>query len=189
MTTLIQQAAADAEGWTVGQVQQLKNVQMCPVHYKNHQALLQLLPRGDMSIMVPFAPSVFRGTGDETRLNICFETPASVTECMQRIEAIIIEKCRDLIPKLEALWTSCVKPTLHGPQLRCKLNTTGPHKIQMVNDAGMVDIPIADLQRRHVLPIVSIRGVYIQRNQVGLMIDAAACIVGDKPGEAQITFL
>ena len=35
----------------------------------------------------------------------------------------------------------------------------------------------------------SIRGVYIQRNQVGLMIDAAACIVGDKPGEAQITFL
>ena len=23
----------------------------------------------------------------------------------------------------------------------------------------------------------------------GLMIDAAACIVGDKPGEAQITFL
>ena len=62
MTTLIQQAAADAEGWTVGQVQQLKNAQMCPVHYKNHQALLQLLPRGDMSIMVPFAPSVFRGT-------------------------------------------------------------------------------------------------------------------------------
>ena len=35
----------------------------------------------------------------------------------------------------------------------------------------------------------SIRGVYIQRNQVGLMIDAAACIVGDKPGEAQITFV
>ena len=53
----------------------------------------------------------------------------------------------------------------------------------------MVDIPIADLQRRHVLPIVSIRGVYIQRNQVGLMIDAAACIVGDKPDEAQILFL
>jgi hypothetical protein len=24
---------------------------------------------------------------------------------------------------------------------------------------------------------------------VGLMIDAAACIVGDKPGEAQITFV
>ena len=35
----------------------------------------------------------------------------------------------------------------------------------------------------------SIRGVYIQRNQVGLMIDAAACIVGDKPGEAQIAFV
>ena len=70
-----------------------------------------------------------------------------------------------------------------------ELNTTGPHKIQMVNDAGMVDIPIADLQRRHVLPIVSIRGVYVQRNQVGLMIDAVACIVGDKPGEAQITIL
>ena len=181
MTTLIEQAAPDTEGWTVGQVQQLKNVQMCQVQYKSQHALLQLLPRGDMSIRVPFAPSVFRGTGEETRLSIIFETPASVVEHMQKVEATIIEKSRSLIPNIDALWSPCVKPTLHGPQLRCKLNTTGGHKIQLVNEeGGLSDLPIAELQSRRVLPILNVRGVYIQRNQVGLMLDVAACLVGDK---------
>ena len=85
MTTLLEQAAADVDGWTVGQVQQLTNVQMCPAQYKNQTALLQLLPRGDMSIRVPFAPSVYRGTGEEVRLGIVFETPASVIEHVQKI--------------------------------------------------------------------------------------------------------
>ena len=80
MTTLIEQAAADVEGWTIGQIQQLKNVQMCPAQYKNQTALVQLLPRGDMSIRVPYVPSVFRGTGEEVRLGTVFETPASVSE-------------------------------------------------------------------------------------------------------------
>ena len=30
------------------------------------------------------------------------------------------------------------------------------------------------------MPILAVRGVYIQRNQVGLMLDLAACIVGPK---------
>ena len=191
MTTLIEQAAPDTEGWTVGQVQQLKNVQMCPVQYKSQQALLQLLPRGDMSIRAPFAPSVFRGTGEETRLSITFETPASVVEHMQKVEATIIEKSRALIPNIDALWVSCLKPTLHGQQLRCKLNTTGGHKVQLFNEeGGLSDLPIAELQSRRVLPILNVRGVYIQRNQVGLMLDVAACLVGEKPDAApQIMFV
>ena len=190
MTTLIGQAAADVEGWTIGQIQQLKNVQMCPVQYKNQTALVQLLPRGDMSIRIPYVPSVFRGTGEEVRLGIVFETPASVIEQVRQIEAILIEKSRAAIPNIDALWTSCVKPTLHGPQLRCKINTTGFHKVQLVNDAGNVDMPLGDLQSRRVLPILNVRGVYIQRNQVGLMIDVAACQVGPKPTESpQISFV
>ena len=124
MTTLIEQAV-DAEGWTVGQAQQLKNVQMCPARCKSQQALLQLLPRGDMSIRVPFAPSVFRGAGEETCLSIIFEAPASVVEHMQKVEATITEKSRSLIPNIDALWSPCMKPTLHGPQLRCKLHDRG----------------------------------------------------------------
>ena len=190
MTTFIEQAVADVEGWTIGQVQQLKNVQMCPVQYKNQTALVQLLPRGDMSRRIPFVPSAFRGTGEEVRLGIVFETPASVIEHVQKIEATIIEKSRATSPNIDALWSSCVKPTLHGPQLRCKINTTGFNKVQLVNDAGNVDMPLGDLQSRRALPFLNVRGVYIQRNQVGLMIDVATCQVGPKPTESpQISFV
>ena len=117
-------------------------------------------------------------------------TPASVIEHVQKIEATIIEKSRATIPNIDALWSSCVKPTLHGPQLKCKLNTTGAHKVQLVDDKGSEDMPIADLQSRRALPILNVRGVYIQRNQVGLMIDVAACRVGPKPTESpQISFM
>ena len=166
------------EGWTVGAPQQLKNVQMCPIQYKVRQALIQLLPRGDMSIKVPFAPSVYRGAGQETRLNVTFDTPASVIAQMQQVEDTIVAKAREILPNLDALWCSCIKPTPYGPQLRCKVNTEGPHKIQLISEEAL---SVEDLQRRQVLPIVSIRGIYVQRNQAGLMVDVVACIVGEKP--------
>jgi len=178
MTTLLEQAVG--EGWTVGAPQQLKNVQMCPIQYKGRQALIQLLPRGNMSIKVPFAPSVYRGTGQETRLNITFDTPASVIAQMQQVEDGIVAKAREILPNLDALWCSCIKPTPYGPQLRCKVNTEGPHKIQMISETGEA-LTVEDLNRRPVLPILAIRGIYVQRNQVGLMVDVVACIVGEKP--------
>ena len=176
MTTLLEQAVG--EGWTVGAPQQLKNVHMCPIQHKGRQALIQLLPRGDMSIIVPFAPSVYRGTGQETRLNVTFDTPASVIAQTQQVEDAIVAKAREILPNLDALWCSCIKPTPYGPQLQCKVNTEGPHKIQLISGEALT---VEDLQRRQVLPILAIRGIYVQRNSAGLMLDAVACIVGEKP--------
>ena len=181
MTTLLEQAAADEGGWTVGPVQQLKNMQMAQILYQGRPAMIQVVPRGDMSLRIPFAPSVYRGTGEETRVSCTFEAPQSVVEHMEQLEKIIIAKARD-VPHIDALWVSCARHTPHGPQLRCKLNTEGPRKIKLVNEAlEPLDLPVAELQQRQAVPILSVRGVYIQRNQVGLMLDMAACIVGPKP--------
>ena len=76
--------------------------------------------------------------------------------------------------------------------MRCKLNTEGLRKIQLVNEAlEPLDLPVAELQHRQAVPILSVRGVHIQRNQVGLMLGMAACIVGPKPEREamQIDFL
>ena len=56
----------------------------------------------------------------------------------------------------DALWCSCIKPTPYGPQLRCKVNTEGPHKIQLISGEALT---VEDLQRRQVLPIFAIRGI------------------------------
>ena len=152
---------------------------MCPIQYKGRQALIQLLPRGNMSIKLPFTPSVCRGTGQETRLNVTFDMPASVIAQMQQVEGAIVAKAREILPNLDALWCSCIKPTPYGPQLRCKVNTEGPHKIQLMSEGEA--LAVEDLQRRQVLPTLAIRGIYVQRNSAGLMVDVVACIVGEKP--------
>ena len=90
MTTLLEQAAADEGGWTVGPVQQLKNMQMAQILYQGRPAMIQVVPRGDMSLRIPFAPSVYRGTGEETRVSCTFEAPQSVLEHMEQLEKIII---------------------------------------------------------------------------------------------------
>ena len=153
--------------------------------------MIQVVPRGDMSLRIPFAQSVHRGAGEETRVSCTFEAPQSVVEHMEQLEKNIIAKARD-VPHIDALWVSCARHTPHRPQLRCKLNTEGPRKIQLVNEAlEPLDLPVAELQQRQAVPILSVRGVYIQRSQVGLMLDMAACIVGPKPEPkaTQINFL
>ena len=105
---------------------------------------------------------------------------------------MIIAKARDQVPHIDALWVSCARQTPHGPQLRCKVNTEGPRKIQLDNEAlKPLDLPVAELQHKQAVPILNVRGVYIQRNQVGLMLDMAACTVGPKEEREamQIDFL
>ena len=76
--------------------------------------------------------------------------------------------------------------------MRCKTNREGRDKSKLVNEASApLDVQVAGLQLRQAVPSINVRGVYIQRNQVGLMLDMAACIVGPKPEPQamQIDFL
>ena len=61
-------------------------------------------------------------------------------------------------------------------------NADGADKIQLYNEAGEpISIPLEDRQRRNVLPILSIRGIYAQRGMCGLMMDVAAMMCGERP--------
>ena len=135
---------------------------------------------GDTSLRVPCAPSVpsvYRGAGEEVRVSCSFKTPQSVVDHMEQLEKMTIAKARDQVPNIDALWVSCARQTPHGPQLRCKVNSEVPRKIQLVNEAlEPLDLSVAELQHRQAVPILAVRSVYIQRNQVGLMLDMAACI-------------
>ena len=182
MTTLLEHAV-DEESWAVSAPIQLENVQVAPVHYKGHLPRIQLLPRGE-SARVPFAPGVYRGTGQETRLSIILDAPSAV-EHLERLEQILIQKAREHIPLVENLWSSCIKETPFGKQVKCKINADGSYKVQLVNEAlEPMDIPLQDLQRRDVLPIICVRGINVQRAQCGLMLDIAAMICGEKPTHA-----
>ena len=122
MTTLIEQAL-DAADWAVTAPVQLKNVQAAHIQFKGAHPVLQLLPRDDLSCRIPFAPSVFKGTGEETRRNVLFDVPPSIIDAIERIEQIVRDKVRQYIPLVDSMWSSCLK-TPHG-QMRCKINIEG----------------------------------------------------------------
>ena len=181
MTTLIEQAL-DEESWAVGAQVQLKNVHIAPVHFKGQTPRLQLHARCHLLTRIPFAPGVYRGTGQENRLSLLMDVPANVIEQLERIEAILIQKAREHVPLVESLWNSCVKNTPFGKQVKVKLNADGAYNMQLYNEAGEpISIPLEDLQRRNVLQILSIRGIYAQRGMCGLMVDVAAMMCGERP--------
>ena len=72
----------------------------------------------------------------------------------------------------------CVQNTPFGKQAKAKLNADGAYKIQLFNEAGE---PISILQRRNALPVLIIRGIYVQKAQCGLMSDIAAMMCGERP--------
>jgi hypothetical protein len=182
MTTFIEQALDEAD-WAAGVPVQLKNVQAALIQFKGAHAMLQLLPRDDLSCRIPFPPSVFKGTGKETPLNVLYDVPPSGVDAMLRIEQIVCDKARHFIPLVGSLWSSCIRTTPYT-QMRCKINVEGLYKIQLYDQAGEpISIPIEDLAKRPVVPVVNIRGVYMQRAQVGLMMDCSGLVVGAKPEE------
>ena len=70
--------------------------------------------------------------------------------------------------------SSCVKETPYGKQVKCKLNAEGSYKVQLFNEAlEPMSIPLQDLQRPDVLPMVCVRGIHVQRASCGLMLDMA----------------
>ena len=109
---------------------QLKNVQAALIQLKGAHAMLQLLPRDDLRCRIPFPPSVFKGTGEETRLNVLYDVPPSVVDAMLRIEQIVRDKAHCYIPLVNSMWPSCARTTPYT-HMRCKISVEGLYNIQL----------------------------------------------------------
>ena len=73
-------ADADAQAWAIGPPLQGKVIQTANVTYNGKPATAQLMPRSQMgSVTTPWAPNVYRGTGEEERQTITFEITHSTS--------------------------------------------------------------------------------------------------------------
>jgi hypothetical protein len=98
-------ADADAQAWAIGPPLQGKVIQTANVTYNGKPATAQLMPRSQMgSVTTPWAPNVYRGTGEEERQTITFEITPELYEQFQRLENAILEKARGIVPNVDAFW-------------------------------------------------------------------------------------
>ena len=106
-----------------------------------------------------YEPSVFQGTGAETRLNIVIRAPESAREALRVIEETILPNG----------YTSC----LRDGAIRAKIDVT---RAKFYDSEG--EIPAPSSYRQRCNAFIEIKGTYSTRQAAGLLIEVTALELG-----------
>jgi hypothetical protein len=181
MPTLLTDAAAKLDAWTMTPVAQLPAMQVAYTRFAGATATLQLHDRANLGIVTtPWAPNVYRGTGTESRVTMTLNIPDSIREAMELIEERIRCLLRPSVPKIDSLWHSSSKPgDRYKSTMRAKINISGDKAAKFVDKDGKPIDPPSSWHGLAVIPILTVRGVYVQKTGAGLMLDVVAVMVGE----------
>ena len=132
---------------------------------------------------VVFEPSVYNGTGEETRLGIVLALGSADAEALEKFEA----RCRQAL-KLDGnkTWNSCVRRKDDAPVLKAKINMEGSRKPCIFTDmkGNRRESPPTPLCGRACTAAVTLRTVYSQRLACGLVAEVVSLRTGEpKPPE------
>ena len=134
--TLLSQVAASLQSpsgeWGLGPWKQGKVCQLAPVQHAGRTAYIQATPSTDPTTWVMCDPSVYGGTGQESRKGILFGTSPEVIEDLKKIEAWAYSQMRDLQPNLDVIWKSVIRGT-DVPSFKAKVWVDGKAPCQCVD--------------------------------------------------------
>jgi len=138
------------------------------------------------SIRVPFAPSVYNGDGSEPRKSIVYNIPQGVYEGFTELEDWCRQALEDANPKVQSLWCSMLKPADRwGAQLKAKINVAEPRQAKFYDVAKEPCEAPSDWRGLGVNAVLQVRGVYIQKNSIGLMIETTHLQFAQKGASAE----
>ena len=129
---------------------------------------------------VVFEPSVFNGTGEESRKGIVFELSEKDANDLSALEVRI----RTLAAIPVTKWNFCVT----NSRLKAKINMSGANPCEFVGPQEETELPNT-LRGREVVAVIAIRGIYQQKKASGLMIDVVALRYGDFENKKGPSFL
>ena len=122
-----------------------------------------------MNIEIPFQPSVYGGeSNDDVKQTVSISLTDDMYNKLQKLDNLIIEKLQETYPESKDKWCSFLKPAKdkYEPLLKCQI---------FVNNCryyGMDDTEIKkpdNWRRLKANAIVNVSGVYINKNQAGLI--------------------
>ena len=119
---------------------------------------------------VVFEPSVYNGTGEETRKWVALELSERDANTLAALEIRIRTYAGIPVSK----WNFCVT----NSRLKAKINMSGINPCEFVGPHEET-MPPDSLRGREVVAVIAIRGIYQQKKASGLMIDVVALRYGD----------
>ena len=177
MPILLSDAVAELPDWTLCPFKaKAGQMQVASIHGKSGGwPMVQLLPLGRMGdITTPFAPSVYRGTGNEPRKGIVFSVPDEVLLALCKIE----EWARKQHP--DGVWHSVIKDGGTYPSsVKAKINVSGPNACRILDAEQRPTAWPENWSRLSVIPIIEFRGVYSQKTGNGLILDVTHLMIQD----------
>ena len=173
MPSLLSEAAAKLDAWTLTPLAQLSTMQVAYARYGGTTPTIQLHDRANLGIATtPWAPNVYRGTGGEHRVTMTLNVPDSIREDIELIEERFRDLLRPSVPKIDAIWHSTTKPgDRYKSTLRAKINISGDKMAKFVDKDGHPTDPPTSWHNLSVIPILAVRGAYVQKTGAGLMMD------------------
>ena len=123
---------------------------------------------------IVFEPSVYNGTGNEPRKNIVLEISEEDAKRIEDLEQLTRIRA-DISPEK---WTSCIRRS-DTARMKAKINMHGPRRCEFIGPKGETEPPDT-LRNRPATAAVLVRGVYMQRQASGLMVDVVALKYGEQ---------
>jgi hypothetical protein len=146
-----------------------KGMKMLPIRFQGAPLHLKLSSDNDLS--VPWEPSSWGGN-TEPRKSITFNIPQPVFEALAELEDWCRQVLEDTHPAIQALWISRVKPAEKYPAtLAAKINLAGPRQARFYDQAAQPTEPPTSWRGLAVNAVVHVKGVYIQKQSIGLVLD------------------
>ena len=121
-------------------------MQVAYVKFDGKPATVQLTSKAELgTITTPWTPSVYRGTGNETRVKMTVSIPDANREHMELIEEKVRDSLRAHSPRIDAIWHSSTKPGDKYPAtLGSKIVLPGDKACRCVDADGKT---VADAER------------------------------------------
>ena len=94
--------------------------------------------------------------------------------------------CRQLLedehPTVQALWSSSIKPSGRYPAiLKAKINTSEPRQAKFFDATNQPTEAPASWKNVQINAVIHVRGVYIQKNTIGLSLETTHILYGPPP--------
>ena len=143
-------------------------------------APLRIKLSDDNDLTVPFEPSSWGGS--DTRRSITMNIPEPLFEAIAELEDWCRQVLEDDNPAVQALWTSSVRPAeRYSATLRAKINVAGPRQAKFYGETAEPIEPPTSWKGLRVNAVVHVRGVYFQKQGIGLMLEVTDLRYGQPP--------
>ena len=138
-----------------------------------------------LDLTCPWEPGVYKGTGLEDRLGIVFRATEEIYDAFAALE----HHCREIleaddVKNVSQLWSSCLRSDKFGKSIRAKINVKGNRCADFWDADNSPSAAPTEYRNLPINAICQVRGVYIQKTTIGLLIDVVSLQYGNALGDA-----